>query len=180
MGAGWGAAMAGSYLAGTLVNAGWQALGFAPTANLGPVGMAIGGGIGAAATFFMTYQSLGKLKAAGAALAAGTLSAVAWNSLGLAGLREGLGMAIAGGVGVAVGLQSVPQENRSLLGTLGLATLGLGLCHSAGIVGAATGWAQPALAIGLTGVYSGCGAAAGNLVARANQRALRRALAGRA
>lgn len=177
--AGWGLAMAGSYCAGALVNAGWQALGLAPNANLGPVGMLIGGGIGAAATFFLTRERLGDLKAAGAALAAGAVSAAAWSYFGLAGLREGLGMALGGGIGVAVGLKSVPQGESSLLNSLAVATTGLGFCHSAGIVGAATGFAVPALAIGLTGVYSTCGAVAGNMVARANQRALRRSLMNR-
>lgn len=168
--------MASSYLAGAVVNAGWQALDLAPTANLGPVGMLIGGGIGAAATYFLTREKLGDLKAAGAALVAGAASAAAWSYFGLAGLREGLGMALGGGVGVAVGLKSVPAENRSLLGTLSAAVLGMGFCHSAGIVGAATGFATPALAVGLTGLYTGLGAASGTMVARANQRALRRQL----
>lgn len=174
--AGWGLAMAGSYLSGALVNAGWQALGLAPNANLGPVGMLIGGGIGAAATFFLLREKLGDLKAAGAAVAAGAASAAAWSYFGLAGLREGLGMALGGGIGVAVGLKSVPREQRSFLTSLATATLGLGFCHSAGIVGAATGFGVPALTIGLTSLYSGLGATAGNVVARANQRALRRHL----
>ncbi len=176
MAASWGAAMAGSYLAGAAVNAGWQALGLAPTANLGPVGMLIGGGIGAAATYFLTREKLGTVKALGAAALAGVASAAAWSTFGLAGLREGLGMALGGGVGVAIGLKSVPEQNRSLLGTVAAGVLGLGFCHSAGIVGAATGFAVPALAIGLTGTYAALGAGAGNLVARANQRALRRLL----
>lgn len=41
-------------------------------------------------------------------------------------------------------------------------------------MGAATGFGVPALAVGLTGTYAALGAGAGNLVARANQRALRR------
>lgn len=176
MAASWGAAMAGSYLAGAVVNSGWQALGLAPTANLGPVGMLIGGGIGAAATYFLTREKLGVVKALGVAALAGAASAAAWSTFGLAGLREGLGMALGGGLGVAIGLKSVPERNRSLLGTVAAGVLGLGLCHSAGIVGAATGFGVPALAVGLTGTYAALGAGAGNLVARANQRALRRLL----
>lgn len=172
----WGLAMGGSYLAGALVNAGWSALNLAPNANLGPVGMVIGGGIGAAATFFMLREKLGDLKAAGAAVVVGGLSAVAWNHFGLAGLREGLGMALGGGIGVAVGLKSTPREHRNFLDTMSAALLGVGFCHSAGIVGAATGFAVPALTVGLTGLYTGIGGLSGNMVARANERALRRHL----
>ncbi|MBN9418884.1 MAG: hypothetical protein J0I12_25760 [Candidatus Eremiobacteraeota bacterium] len=158
----WGAAAGASALAGVGVSKLWE-LAHLPT-NFGPAGMLIGGGVGAAATYFALGDKVDMPKRLGISLAVGAGAAVAWNHFGLNGLKEGVGMAIGGGIGAYVGAKSMPKGQDGLLNRLGAATWGLGICHVAGILGA-TGGGTGMFALGafpLIGGVAGDNMAQGN------------------
>lgn len=156
----WGAATGASALAGVGISKAWDAL--ALPVNSQVVGMAIGGAVGAATTYFALGDNVDNKIRLGATVAGAAAGAAAWNHFGLLGLKEGLGMAVGSAIGIGVGVHSVPEENRSVLTNAGMATLGVGFCHSAGIVGA-TG---TPLAIAASAIYPVLGGAVGYWVAR--------------
>lgn len=159
----WGAAAGASALAGMAVDKVWN-LANLPT-NFGPAGMLIGGSVGAAATYFALGDKVEMPKRLAVSLAVGAGAALAWNHFGLNGLKEGVGMAIGGGLGAYVGAHSMPKGQDTLFNRLGAATWGLGICHAAGIIGAIGGGA------GVFGVcaYPLIGGLAGDLMARGNR-----------
>lgn len=160
----WGAATGASALAGLGVSKIWD-LANLPS-NFGPAGMLIGGGIGAAATYFALGDQVEMPKRVGISLAVGAGAALAWNHFGLNGLKEGVGMAIGGGIGAYVGAKSLPKGQDTLLNRLGAATYGVGLCHVAGIVGA-TGGGAGLFAVGAFPILGGI---AGDTIAKGNRR----------
>ncbi len=160
----WGAATGASALAGVGVSKLWD-LANLPT-NFGPAGMLIGGGIGAAATYFTLGDKVEMPKRLGISLAVGAGAALAWNHFGLNGLKEGVGMAIGGGIGAYVGAKSLPKGQDSLINRAGAALYGVGLCHVAGIVGA-TGGGAGMFALG---AFPLIGAVAGDTIAKGNRR----------
>ncbi|MGE0494640.1 MAG: hypothetical protein AB7S38_35855 [Vulcanimicrobiota bacterium] len=129
----WAAAGAASAAAGVGIGQAWKALAL-PT-NFGPAGMMIGGALGAAATYWALGDKTDRTVRLGVSAAVGVASAVAWHSLGLAGLQEGMGMAVGGAIGAYVGAKSAP-EGSSWWEHAAAATYGVGICHVAGIVGA--------------------------------------------
>jgi hypothetical protein len=135
-------------------------------ANFGPAGMLIGGLAGAVSTYAVMGSEVPFAKRLGVSLAVGAGSALAWNHFGLAGLKEGLGMAVGGMVGAYVGAKSVPAERASVLNQIAGATFGFGMGHVAGIVGATGGW----LGAAGVGALSVTGAAAGDIIAKGNRR----------
>ena len=159
----WGAAAGASGLAGLGVSKIWD-LAHLPT-NFGPAGMLIGGGIGAAATYFALGDKVEMPKRLGISLAVGAGAALAWNHFGLNGLKEGVGMAIGGGIGAYVGAKSLPKGQDTLINRVGMATYGLGICHVSGIIGATGG------GLGVAGVslFPAIGAFAGGTIAKGNQ-----------
>lgn len=160
----WGIGAGASALAGVGVAQAWNALSLPD--NFGPAGMLIGGGLGA----LSTYAALGKevpfKKRLALSLLAGAGSAALWNAAGMAGLKEGMGMAIGAGIGATVGKMSLPEEEASFLNTAAGAIMGVGVCHVAGIVGA-TG-----TTLGLVGasLFPVVGAATGYQIAKGNRR----------
>lgn len=159
----WGAAAGASALAGVAVSKIWE-LASLPS-NFGPAGMLIGGGIGAAATYFALGDKVEMPKRLGISLAVGAGAAVAWNHFGLNGLKEGVGMAIGGGIGAYVGAKSMPKGQDGIINRLGAATYGLGICHVAGIIGALGGGAGNFA----LGAFPLIGAVAGDTIAQGNQ-----------
>lgn len=159
----WATGSAAAGLAGLGVSKLWD-LAQLP-ANFGPAGMLIGGGIGAAATYAALGDEVPRTQRVVVSLAAGAGSALAWNHFGLAGLKEGVGMAIGGSIGAWLGAKSVP-EGSSGLSRLAGAVYGVGLCHAAGIVGATGGGLGVAGAIG----YTVLGGLSGNFLAQGNRR----------
>jgi hypothetical protein len=166
----WAAAGGAAGLAGLGVSKIWD-LAHLPT-NFGPAGMLIGGSVGAAATYFALGEEVPMPKRLAVSLAAGAGSALAWNHFGLAGLKEGLGMAIGGTIGAYVGAKSVPEGQDSLLNTMAGATFGFGLMHVAGIVGATGG----GLGVAGASMFPILGGAAGDIIAKGNRRAMARQL----
>lgn len=160
----WGAGAGAAGLAGVGVSQLWD-LAKLPT-NFGPAGMLIGGGLGAAATYFALGEQVPTRTRLAVSLAAGAGAAAAWNHFGLAGLKEGVGMAIGGGIGAYLGAKSVPAGQDSLINRVAGATFGVGLCHVAGIVGATGG------GLGMAGasLFPVLGGAAGNIIAKGNRR----------
>lgn len=130
----WGAGAGVSALAGVGIAKAWETIGLPVNSQL--VGMAIGGAVGAASTYFALGDQVNDKVRLGATLAAGAAGAAAWNHFHLNGLKEGLGMAVGSAIGIAVGHHSVPEKDRGLLTGAALGTLGMGLFHVGSIVGA--------------------------------------------
>lgn len=161
----WATGSAAAGLAGLGVSKLWD-LAQLPS-NFGPAGMLIGGGVGAVATYAALGDEVPRPQRLVVSLAAGAGAALAWNHFGLAGLKEGVGMAIGGSIGAWVGAKSVPKDDSSGWSRLAGAVYGVGLCHAAGIVGATGGGLGVAGAV----AYTALGGLSGNIIAKGNRRA---------
>lgn len=160
----WTLGMGAAGAAGLGISKVWD-LANLPT-NFGPAGMLIGGTFGALATYCALGEEVDTPKRLAVSLAVGAGAAVAWNHFGLAGLKEGLGLAVGGSIGAYVGVRSVPKDQASLLNKIAAATYGFGMGHVAGIIGATGG------GLGTAGVVATTllGTASGDIIAKGNRR----------